>query len=69
VKRFVDLGTQLSSGDDGPREFAWWDTVVDKFEEHSGYQTWLSWGDFVDDYEGDQLERYRSLCPDWVFLV
>ena len=65
MKRFVDLTGQVTLGAD--RYFAWLDTSTDTFETHSGAQTWTSWEDFTEDYEGSELERYRSLASPWVF--
>jgi hypothetical protein len=64
MKRFVDLRDQ----DIGWR-FAWWDTCVDRFETHSGFQAWDTWDDFVESFEGspDQLERYKGLTSPWAF--
>jgi len=69
MKRFVDLGHQLGLDDDWPREFAWYCTVVDSFEVHGPSQTWESWEDFERDYDGIELDRYKTLCPKWVFNV
>ena len=62
MKRFVDL-----RGQDIGSKFAWYDTVTDKFESFSGDQVFDTWDDFVFVYDGDELERYRGLCPLWVF--
>ena len=61
MKRFVDV----RAADIGSR-FAWWDTVTDSFETHSNNQAWEHWGDFVEDYVGDSLERYEALVPGWL---
>jgi len=48
--------------------FAWWDTVQDAFECHSGNYAWNTWLQFVFDYEGpEEISRYKSLCPEWMF--
>ncbi len=60
MKRFVDVRNQGIGG-----AFAWWDTVIDKFEEHSGFMDWNSWAAFAIDYEGNELERYKGLTPEW----
>lgn len=72
MKRFIDLGGQIYAGsDDDPmaRRFAWYDTVVDRFEEHGGESQWATWDDFAEVHEPEQgeLSRYRGLCPPWVF--
>ena len=56
MKRLIELDPQ----DTGCR-FAWWDTVKDRFEEHSGMWGWSTWREFEMDYEGTELERYRRL--------
>lgn len=67
MKRFIDLDKQIGLDDEWPREFAFYCTVVDRFETHSGSQTWSTWKEFAEEYEGEELERFKSLCPDWVF--
>lgn len=62
MKRFVDVRNQGIGGN-----FAWFDTVVDKFETHSDNMDWISWWDFVGDYKGTELERYQGLTPAWAF--
>ena len=62
MKRFVDIRHADISG----YRFAWWDTVVDKFENHNGNMAWEHWDDFAEDYLGIDLERYQALCPQWV---
>jgi hypothetical protein len=63
MKRFIDLTHQIHSGN----KFAWYDTVVDQFEEWSGICTWETWEEFELDYTGDDILRYRKLVPVWVF--
>lgn len=63
--RFIDMTGQVTLGRD--RYFAWLDTSVDRFETHSDTQYWTSWKDFEEDYEGTELERYRSLAAPWAF--
>jgi len=66
MKRFVDL----RSSDTGYR-FAWFDTITEQFERHSGTMCWDTWSDFESDFQGeplsDNLERYRGLTPKWAF--
>ena len=62
MKRFVDV----RNGDIGSR-FAWYDTIVDKFESHGGEMTWDTFDEFAGCYEGEEIDRYRGLCPDWAF--
>lgn len=61
MKRFIDLREQSTN-----YRFAWFDTVTDTFEDHNG-QTWDTWSEFEEDYDGDDLERYKNLCPDWAY--
>lgn len=63
--RFIDLTGQVTLGADS--YFAWLDTSTDRFETHGGTQYWSSWKDFVEDYEGVEIERYRKLADAWVF--
>lgn len=60
MKRFVDL-----RGSNTGCRFAWWDTVVDRFEMHGDYQAWCSWEEFAFCYESNDLPRYRALTPAW----
>ena len=68
--RFIDLRHHL---DDISAQFAWWDTITDKFLEYDGNMAWWCWNNFEHDYhiakrEQDyDLERFKSLCPQWVF--
>ena len=76
--RFINLGSQIfplsKSGED--HMFAWWNTVVDAFEEHNGNEAWKTFEDFEHDFHEDEayvyiegirdIERYRGLFPrDW----
>lgn len=66
--RFIDLRKQ-----DTGYNFAFWDTITNRFKEFSNCQAWNSWREFAIDYTGDdkniitEIERYRSLCPNWIF--
>lgn len=62
MKRFVDVRVAEIGG-----RFAWYDTVADQFETHAGSMVWETFREFADDYDGDEIERYRSLTPDWAF--
>lgn len=64
MKRFIDLRHHY---DDTGINFAWWDTVIDCFEIHGGLGGFETWGDFELFYDGDEIERYEGLCPQWVF--
>jgi len=63
MKIFIDIRGQGTG-----YNFAWWDTVRDIFEKHSGEYSWGIWEEFERDYEGNDLTRYKSLCPRWVFI-
>ena len=63
--RFIDLKGQITEDES---DFAWFDTVTDKFVEVNGCETWKTWTDFVDDYERDDhynfpLDRFSALFP------
>lgn len=64
MKRFVDV----RRAETGWR-FAWYCTVKDCFEVHGGQQAWDTFDEFAEMYKGDELERYRGLCPKWVFTM
>jgi len=64
MKRFIDL-----RGQDTGSNFAWWDTITNKFEIHSGEQAWDKFEEFAYDYKGNDLERYRRLTPSWAFAL
>lgn len=59
--RFINLTNQIIQG---VKEFAFFDTVTDKFVEFSGSQTWITIEDFKQDYIGEEIERYLKLIPD-----
>lgn len=58
--RFIKLGDQIN---EGVNEFAFFDTVTDKFITFSDCQTWDCISDFISDYKGDELERYLGFIP------
>lgn len=62
--RFINITDQIT---DGEQEFAFFDTVTDKFKTFSDSQTWNSIADFISDYQGDELERYLDLIPMGMF--
>ena len=60
--RFIDLTGQITSG----FEFAWYDTVTDKFVAFNGIQTWDCWEDFEEDVKLDTnlcIGRFKTLFP------
>jgi hypothetical protein len=75
--RFVDL-----RGQDLGERFAFWNTTSDAFLCVDGESAWTTWDEFAELHAGPidygraahpgtarayPLERYRSLCPAWVF--
>ncbi len=60
MKRFVDL-----RGAETGYQFAWWDTIVDRFEMWSDAMAWDTWDEFAGAYHGGELDRYARLVPDW----
>jgi hypothetical protein len=65
--RFVDL----RSADIAGNRFAFFDTVPDLFVELHDEQAFDTWADFEELFKGSgylDLERFRGLCPEWVFL-
>jgi hypothetical protein len=69
--RFIDLGKQIAvdeTDEDYPREFAFYNTIDDSFFRFNQSSTWTSFSEFALDFKGSQLllERFKSLCPDWV---
>jgi len=64
MKRFIDL---REHDQDIGYAFAWFDTIVDRFEDHNGMMVFDTWEDFEFSYTGTELDRYRRLVPVWVF--
>lgn len=60
MKRFVDVRGSMIGG-----HFAWFDTVIDMFEIHSDNMVWDTWEQFKQDYEGNEVSRYKGLTPNW----
>lgn len=74
MKRFIDLGDQIL---EDHREFAFYCTVVDRFEEFGDHQTFCCLSDFESAWllsgagmEGSPhgIERYKRLLASWVML-
>jgi len=72
--RFIDLGKQIGLDEDWPREFAFYNTVVDDFIKLNGTVVWNNFKEFEQDFKADfgnryldYFERLKSLCPEWVF--
>ena len=72
--RFIDLGKQIAVDEtdpEWPRQFAFYNTVNDRFVSANGAHVFDSWREF-DTYANDELEpefilRCKRLCPLWVF--
>lgn len=73
--RFIDLRFQGTQN-----RFAFWTTVEDRFIRLAGDEAWTTWNEFEEavrfpplqegadaDPEDSFLERFRRLCPPWVF--
>ena len=65
--RFVRMRGQIVEGDN---EFAWFDTVTDKFLEFNGTHVWDKWDEFEQDfqdtyydpkYKEQKLARFKGL--------
>ena len=66
MKRFIDIGNQMYLGGN-EREFSFYCTVLDIYEDFSGNNVWSSLEDFVNDYKesgGNEIDRYLSLIPE-----
>jgi hypothetical protein len=72
VIRMIDLGAQTSDGD-GPRQFAFWNTVSDQFLDYNGTQVWTNEEDLRADLVwhlgAEQADitftRLQPLVPEW----
>ncbi len=65
MKRFIYIGNQMYLGGD-EREFSFYCTVLDAYEDFNGENVWDSEKAFKEDYlesKGTELERYLSLIP------
>lgn len=64
MKRFIDLRGQHTG-----YRFAWFCTVLDRFETFDGDQAWDTWEEFKLSYYSNEINttigRYRRLCPEW----
>jgi len=73
--RFVDLGKQIGLDEEWPREFAYFDTIVDLFVKVNDEHLWASWDEFKESYRMEHttdapenfypLERFENLCHPW----
>ena len=61
--RFIDI-RNLGTGS----RFSFFDTVTMNYIEIGGEQSWNNWDEFLEISSlSDDLERFKRLCPDWVF--
>jgi hypothetical protein len=60
--RFVDL-----RGQGLHHRFAFWSTSSERFQMFDINHAWNTFEEFLDDYDGDDVKRYKKLCPEWVF--
>jgi hypothetical protein len=74
--RFVDVGTQINLDDeDYIKEFCFFNTRVDMFVDYGQDCMWETVSEFIEAYEGDELNRYVGLIPrdwpagDWTILI
>jgi hypothetical protein len=75
--RFIDLGKQISVDEtdpEWPRQFAFYDTVHDRFISINGYMVFDSLADLISEIEQDYTDaefanRLLSLLPDWVKVM
>jgi hypothetical protein len=60
--RFVDI-REAETG----YNFAFWDTVTDKFVSYGDEMAWDTFADFKVVFAGDEtsLDRFRRICPAW----
>ena len=70
MKRFIDLQNQTGNinYEVGEREFSFYCTISDKFESFSDNYTWNSVQDFREDFDGDNIQRYLNLIPEYINL-
>lgn len=70
--RLIDLDKQTSDGD-GPRQFAFWNTISDMFLHYNGNEVWSTYEQLEYDLRwhlGQEQaditsERLKPLVPDW----
>lgn len=60
--RFIDLTNQIMVpvGDEAWHEFAFYNTVTDRFIDLCGNQTWHTVKDFIDDFSVDKNNGYAD---------
>lgn len=72
MMRFIDLGKQIATDEsdpDYPRQFAFYNTITDKFVVANGGSAFSSWDEFLEhaaeELPLDLINRLKSLCPTW----
>ena len=63
--RFVDIRNQGTG-----YRFTFWNTVINQFVKIGTVFAWENWNDFlsyVGSLDSEEMDRYKSLCPEWVF--
>ena len=65
--RFINIGDQITL-DEPDKQFAWFNTIVDRFMDFGGDVVWDTWDNFVESYNvvnpwGPKypLERFEGL--------
>lgn len=63
--RFIDIGGQI---DEEQTDFAWYDTITNKFIELGGAVVWSDWQEFEDDFKlfyprqnAESIQRFKRL--------
>jgi hypothetical protein len=72
--RFIDLGKQIAvdeTDSEWPKQFAFFDTIVDQFVSINGYVVFDSLEDVMMEIKAEDMslasmERILGLIPDWV---
>lgn len=67
MKRFINIGSQITDDDSEPKEFAFFCTVDGVFEILNGTSIWDNVQDFADDYAKERgnsgVGRYFKIMP------
>jgi hypothetical protein len=66
MKRFINIGQQISLDEDCADQFSFYCTVTGYFDSFNGEQVWSNACDFERDYLSDgrkHLDRYMYLIP------
>jgi len=60
--RFIDIRNQGTGS-----RFSFWDTCTDDYYSFMGEEAWNNFKEFKEDYRGNELRRFKNLCPEWAF--